>query len=216
MAAPRPARGSCPRASRNRVRFRRWRAPSLRPRPGSCRPSARFPGRAGRAPRIGPRALDAFGICDAAAEHLESAAEAEQPTARRRWAWMSICQPSARTLPGRPRWPWEPGRTTRSASPGRAWPRGTKVTSTSGSAISGSRSSKLAMREKTGTAILMVPRSRPLPGAPPPGAPPPARPRPAAAGVLEVRHHAEGRQAGHLFDNRQAFIEKAKIAAEIY
>ena len=51
---------------------------------------------------------------------------------------------------------FEPGRTTRSASPGRARPGSTNCTSTPGSATSGSRSSKFAIRESTGTATLIA------------------------------------------------------------
>ena len=44
--------------------------------------------------------------------------------------------------------------TTSPASSGKCWPGGTKTTSTCGSALSGSRSSKLAMRESIGTATF--------------------------------------------------------------
>ena len=49
---------------------------------------------------------------------------------------------------------FEPGMTTSPASSGRRSPGGTKTTSTCGSAFSGSRSSKLAMRESIGTATF--------------------------------------------------------------
>ena len=55
---------------------------------------------------------------------------------------------------------FEPGMTTSPASSGSRSPGRTKTTSTCGSAASGSRSSKLAMRSSTGTATFSAP---PLP-----------------------------------------------------
>ena len=49
---------------------------------------------------------------------------------------------------------FEPGMITSPASSGSGLPGGTNTTSTCGSALSGSRSSKLAMRDSIGTAIF--------------------------------------------------------------
>ena len=54
-----------------------------------------------------------------------------------------------------------PGSSTTSASPGSGWPGCTSTSVTPGSCRSGSRSSKLAMRARTGTAIFTGPLPRP-------------------------------------------------------
>ena len=68
---------------------------------------------------------------------------------------MSMSQPSARSTARSAMVAFDPGRMTRSASPGSGRPGGTMSSATSGSARSGSRSSKLAMRPSSGTAILI-------------------------------------------------------------
>ena len=70
---------------------------------------------------------------------------------------MSTSQPCARRCARSARVAFEPGSRIRSASPGSASPARTMTTVTSGSARKGSRSSKLAMRESTGTATRIAP-----------------------------------------------------------
>ena len=100
---------------------------------------------------------------------------------------------------------FEPGIRIRSQSPGMAWPGSTISTSTSGSARSGSRSSKLAMRGSRGTAIRIF-----APGFGRVGGKPEhilgRQPR----RVGKMRHDAERRPAGAARDLRRSPHRRAK------
>ena len=106
----------------------------------------------------------------------------------------------------------EPSRMTRSASPGSADPGHTLITSTSGSASSGSRSSKLETCGRIGTAILTFAcfavsrafrrQSERILGR-------------QAMGIGEERHQAERIPAGGRRDHRHAVGKQRGIAAEL-
>ena len=101
---------------------------------------------------------------------------------------------------------FEPGRITRSHT-GSASPARTSIRSTSGSAASGSRSSKLAIQGSTGTTIRIGAPGR--------------RDRCEIFGILgrqqtglrEERHQAQRRPAGARGDRRHAIGEQRQIAA---
>ena len=126
-------------------------------RPASCRRSARFRRRAAPRPSTAPAGPSMpCGIGDAAAEHLVAAAQAEHAAAA---ADMGDDVDVPALLPqdgeigdGRLRARQE----DEIGLAGSGRPGGTMSTATSGSARSGSRSSKLAMRGSSGTAIRIA------------------------------------------------------------
>ena len=81
---------------------------------------------------------------------------------RRRWATISAARPLSRSTARSAMVVLEPGSSTSATSAGSTSPGCSSSSSTPGSASRGSRSSKLAMRGSTGTAMRTRPASRPL------------------------------------------------------
>ena len=129
---------------------------------------------------------------------------------RRRCAAMSMSNPAERSAARSAMVAFEPGSTTRSASPGSAAPGRTRTRSTDGSASSGSRSSKLAMCGRIGTAMrsarlrfrrpALLQRERIF--------------RRQQARIREVRDQAERLPSGRLRDALHARSKQRGIAAK--
>ena len=150
-------------------------------------------------------ALDALRIAHHAAEHLVAAADADDMAAAPHMGGKIAVPALARGNRARSAIvDFEPGMTTSPASAGSGSPGGTKTSSTCGSARSGSRSSKLAMRDSIGTAIFSAPalaRRQPLEHD--------RILRRQQRRRLQPGHDAEAAPAGEALDRGDAVVEQA-------
>ena len=161
------------------------------------------------------RPFDAVGIGDAPAQHLVAAAQAEHLSAAAHDARRCRCpSPASRSAARSAMVAFEPGRMTRSASPGSgcAGPHAARARPPA-PRRSGSRSSKLAMCGRIGTAILTARRAcarrraRRAPSASSAG-------RRARLGENAARGRAPASRCARAIE-RHAVGEQRRIAAEL-